>query len=129
MSKPPTAEEVLGLYLKWNKTEEEFDEFRMQCRDEGEVHDFAMDVINDKEAFLKSLEQWQASHGPVTREWFMERFGSLSHDNGEVGLVWLRDDSVTLGLRIDGERWYYTRLHNPTRERIETLVEMLGGTQ
>ena len=126
MSKTPTAEEVLGLYLKWNKTEEEFDEFRMQCRDEGEVHDFAMDVINDKEKFEATLCEWQSAQGPVTREWFVERFGGLICEWELFGICWLSGD-VFLGVKRRVE-YVYNRVPNPTRSKIEALVEMLGGT-
>jgi hypothetical protein len=103
MTKTPTAEEVLGLLST------------------------ACDSYNS-EPFITAYQQWQAAQGPVTREWFVERFGASDIDQSIHG--WTMHISlrgrVEIGLHDEyGE--VYLELHNPTRERIEALVEMLGG--
>ena len=107
MSKPPTAEEVLGLYAK------------AQGKD-GTNDDYL--------AFHRALRVWRESQGPVTREWFVERFGG-EDAKCKQGVIsfWQVKDSV--GLAVSDSTGDCIELHNPTRERIEALVEMLGGTQ
>lgn len=70
---------------------------------------------------MAEVERWLDSHGPVTREWFEERFGGF-HPGIEI--VFDRENGPELVCRKCG-RWI--RLVNPTRSKIEALVEMLGG--
>ena len=122
MSKPPTAEEVLGLFLDAQVKERAW-----------EISGDNVDVqawVEARAAFGVALARWQAAQGPVTREWFVERFGS---DQYEIRRnVWLEmfvcDDNIWLITRLSSH-FHNSELHNPTRSDIETLVRVLGGTQ
>ena len=98
MNNTPTAEEVLGLYQK------------AQSKD-GTNDDYL--------AFHRALRVWREGQGPVTREWFAERFGRYDMF---LSVGWLKIDGDG-DVLLDG-----VILDNPTRSKIEALVEMLGGT-
>lgn len=100
MSRTPTAEEVLGLYQK------------AQGKD-GTNDDYL--------AFHRALRVWRESQGPVTREWFVERFGGqvVGVRSGHVRLDTMERIVVSLASPVRC---------NPTRSDIETLVRVLGGT-
>lgn len=53
-----TLDEVFSLWVKWKNTEREFDKFCATCKDEEEVTSFALDVINDRDAFGRALQDW-----------------------------------------------------------------------
>lgn len=120
MTRTPTAEEVLGLYVKWKGTEKDF--CQAPLKDDEETTGFAMDVINDRDAFQSALGQWQASQGPYSFEWFTSRFGEVVHC--ELGSLYSYIDCVEL--EIDDTSIF---LFHPQRSDIETLVRVLGGTQ
>lgn len=101
----PTAEEVLGLYQ------------RAQGK-QGTNDDYL--------AFHRALRQWQSAQGPVTREWFVERFGGVRFTcaRGDISF-WAAYGMVELLVHNDEET--VIQLADPTRSDIETLVRLLGG--
>lgn len=115
MTRPPTAEEVLKCYLDMVSAGDLFK--RTTTRQSERFHMWSEATSK----FKDSLEQWDAAQGPVTREWFVERFG-VPHPGIEI--VFDRENGPELVCRKCG-RWI--RLVNPTRAKIEALVEMLGG--
>lgn len=116
----PTAEEVLGLYAKWKATAKVLEDLRDNRSNEEQIHSAAINVVHDMKSFYAAYQQWQAAQGPVTREWFVERFGS-DGVRTRTGL-WL--ESIK-----NGDVLFDRDVINPSRSDIETLVRLLGGAE
>ena len=123
-SKSPTAEEVLGLYLSHLAA------ITKHRESQGEDAIARWDELMQATSQLDSaITRWQASQGPVTREWFVERFGTndvktrsglgVKHSGSSVPWIYFTD--------FDGDTRLNQPLVNPTRSDIETLVRVLGG--
>ncbi len=113
MTKPPTAEEVLGLYLEYMELIAEWE----VAPPDDQVAELAPQIALVR--FEEAVGQYQASRGPVTREWFVERFG------GED--LWSNDGISFVTINRDGRVFSQVRTKTPTRSDIETLVRLLGG--
>ena len=118
MTRTPTAEEVLALYVKWKGTEKDF--CQAPLKDDEETTGFAMDVINDRDAFQSALGQWHAARGPYSFEWFCSRFGEYVHCN--LGSLFAFIDGVEL--EIKGTSVFFD---HPQRSDVEALVRSLSG--
>jgi hypothetical protein len=118
MNKLPTAEEVLGLYLDYVNAMT----FYKSGPSEGADTRWEM-VCRAMLTFDAKLKDWRAAQGPVTREWFVERFGrSIAYC--KKGSICHWQDCVEV-LQLGKAMCF----DNPTRSDIETLVGLLGGVE
>lgn len=136
MSKPPTAEQVLELYLNAVSAERTF---RFRENDYGsDLFDNWMDARLE---FENELTRWQASRGPVTREWIEGRFAGELEDcphcgewirvrRGHVSVTWI-DGDVILGIEDQHNDLHFAhrKMINPTREDIERFLLVTGGPE
>ena len=109
--RPSTADEVLALY--------------QVIYDTGEV-------CEPLRAFHEAYQQWQAARGPVTRDWFVERFGNEFATGEDVAgndwAVTVPDaDGYVLMETEDAYGAVTVKLNNPTCGDIEALVRLLNG--
>lgn len=95
------------------------------------LESFAMTAICELVRRLRTLDNGAYLHNerlrkdreaqqPVTREWWLERFGTTYVDG----------DDQCLELSDEGAVWFTcnrSRMKSPTRSDIETLVRLFGG--
>ena len=125
MTKTPTAEEVIELFQKKRLAEQQA--WRANADDAVSC---MREEVRTYEAFMEALAAYEQSQGPVTREWFVERFGThnvktraglgIKHSGSSVPWVYFTD--------IEGDTRFNQPIVNPTSADIETLVRVLGGT-
>lgn len=114
MDRPPTAEEVLELYLAIN----------IPANSHPNYDDWIKAKEKAADDFIRAVKQWKNAKGPVTREWFCKRFGST--------LVYLDDETaichIDYGICILIQDGIEDRsLSNITCNQIEILVKVLGN--
>ncbi len=108
----PTAEEVLGLY-------EEYSQLCGAVNKGDGIQSGSRPAVDAAFAkYIVAHAEWKNAQGPVTREWFVERFGS-DGVRTRTGL-WLECSK-------NGDVLFDRDVINPTRYDIETLVRLLGG--
>jgi hypothetical protein len=117
--RPPTAEELLTLFIQW----ERFGDWAAHHK------------------FIEGLPKWMDAQGPVTREWFQERFGGLDcvvarHGDPRkdcwgillyydcfLGFPIVRLTYQTKSATEYGIEW---ALRRATRNQLEAMVQLLG---
>lgn len=114
MTRTPTAEEVLKLYGEF-----------IDATQAWINSDFNDDNAKERrttaiKAWVQAFEQWQASQGPYTFEWFCGRFGEYVHCN--LGSLFAFIDGVEL--EIKGQSVFFD---HPQRADVEALVRLLNG--
>lgn len=126
--RPPTAEEVLELFIAYGRLE------LYQSPEDGGFDKWGKQRLQARQRFNEAFKRWQESRGPVTREWFQQRFGG-EEACCKWGMLayWSPDDIVVLTVygydgagRVKGDP---LELDDITREQIEMLVRVLGGVE
>lgn len=113
-NRQPTAEEVLELYLA----------IKIPVNSQPNYNDWIKAKEKAGNDFLRAVKQWENAKGPVTHEWFVERFGSTVIYLDEKTAICYIDHGICILIQDDIED---RSLSNITCDQIETLIRVLGG--